>query len=257
MTLTEAQALSPGQTLYHGVARNADGTPQRFRVTGRVRTWARDPGRVEIPTKRGMYETHTITEHDLKNWHTSEEDALRFGEIRAEVPPLEEKEERKIHEAKDLFVYALRQGLQQSAERAMHFLVDEGHGSWVEMTLDRWKRKLPPFRKKNPEGNPGDPQMAMTLLGDAEHEISQAEIHLANPDPDAGDAFRSIAARWAHSAAGILQDALQEIHDLPPGPRMKTLLDRHSSLRRRLQMLQNALRQAGVPPPIHHWKGRR
>ena len=239
MTLEEAQALSPGQTLYHGVARNADGTPQRFRVTGRVRTWARDPGRVEIPTKRGMYETHTITEHDLKNWHTSEEDALRFGEIRAEVPPLEEKEERKIRDAKDLFVYALRQGLQQSAEMAMHFLMDEGHGSWVEMTLERWRRKLPPFRKKNPEENPGDPQMAMTLLGDAEHEISQAEILDAHSkDPE----IQRRAADWAHSAAGILQDALQEIHDLPPGPRKKILLDRYHSLRRRFQMLQSALR---------------
>ena len=242
MTLDDAKALAPGDMLYHGTSRNADGTPQRLRVTGRVKTWVRDPNRVQIPVKRGMYETGVITEHDLMNWFTSEEDAISFGTIRAEVPPLEEKEEkeeRRIRDAKDLFVYAIQHQLQQSAEKVMHFLTDEGYGSWIEMMLDRWKRKLPPFRTRK---NPGDPQLALELLSEAESEIKEGEDLLH-------DNQASRAAIWASSSAQSLQEALREIQDLPPGPRVKNLLARHSALWTRLRVLQDDLRQIGAPTP--------
>ena len=37
MTFDEAKNLTYGQILYHTHHRNADGTPQRWRVNGRVR----------------------------------------------------------------------------------------------------------------------------------------------------------------------------------------------------------------------------
>ncbi len=60
MTFDEAKTLAHGQVIHHLHLKNADGTPQRFRVNGKVRTWKRDPMRIEIPVKRGMYEFGTI-----------------------------------------------------------------------------------------------------------------------------------------------------------------------------------------------------
>lgn len=65
MTLQEAKSLVPGQVIYCTMAKNYDGTPQRFRVTGQVRTWKRNPNRIEIGLKRGMYEHARLTEVNL------------------------------------------------------------------------------------------------------------------------------------------------------------------------------------------------
>ena len=46
ITLEQAKALKRGDTLYHVTNRNADGSPQRWKVNGMVRTWVRSPGRV-------------------------------------------------------------------------------------------------------------------------------------------------------------------------------------------------------------------
>jgi len=55
MTLAQAKALSPGQIVYHVRECNADGTPKRWKVNGRVRTWKRDGERVCVPVKHGLY----------------------------------------------------------------------------------------------------------------------------------------------------------------------------------------------------------
>lgn len=54
ITLEQAKNLSYGQTLYHKINRNADGTPQRWKVNGKVKTWKRDSSRVRIPVKHGL-----------------------------------------------------------------------------------------------------------------------------------------------------------------------------------------------------------
>jgi hypothetical protein len=40
-----------------------------WRVNGKVRTWARDPGRVEIPCKHGLREHFTFTQAHLSALH--------------------------------------------------------------------------------------------------------------------------------------------------------------------------------------------
>lgn len=56
--------LASGTVLEHVTLRNADGTPQRFKVTS-VKTWRRSPERIEIGYKRGMYEFGVISQHEL------------------------------------------------------------------------------------------------------------------------------------------------------------------------------------------------
>ena len=43
-----------------------DGTARQCKVNGRVRTWKRDPNRVEIPVKYGMYEYSTFYANDME-----------------------------------------------------------------------------------------------------------------------------------------------------------------------------------------------
>jgi len=65
ITLEQAKALEKGNTVYHVTNRNTDGTAQRWTVNGKVKTWKRDPSRVEIPIKSGMYGFDYLTENDL------------------------------------------------------------------------------------------------------------------------------------------------------------------------------------------------
>lgn len=74
LSIDEAKNLHYGQTVYHSCYRNADGTPARFRVSGKVKTWKRDPSRVEVPLKRGMYESNHIDSSTANRW-TLDEDA--------------------------------------------------------------------------------------------------------------------------------------------------------------------------------------
>lgn len=65
ITLEEARGLTRGQVLYHVSHRNADGTAQRWRVNGEVKTWVRSPEKVKVPVKSGMYLFGYVTERDL------------------------------------------------------------------------------------------------------------------------------------------------------------------------------------------------
>lgn len=71
--MEKAKSLQHGDILNPVGYFNADGTPMRFRVIGKVKTWKKDPSRVEIPLKRGMYEFVHITESDLPDWRKSGE----------------------------------------------------------------------------------------------------------------------------------------------------------------------------------------
>jgi hypothetical protein len=65
ITLKQAKALTPGTILYHMTERNADNTPVRWRVNGKVKTWKTMPARVRIPVKHGMYSYDYLTEDEL------------------------------------------------------------------------------------------------------------------------------------------------------------------------------------------------
>ena len=75
ITLEQAKALQGYETLYHIRYRNADGTPERWRVNGRVKTWKRSPNRVRVPLKRGLREFDYLDEYNLDQFCLTEEGA--------------------------------------------------------------------------------------------------------------------------------------------------------------------------------------
>lgn len=73
VTLEQVKALRVGDVLLHAVATNADGSPRRWRVNGKVRTWKRDPLRVMVPLKHGLYAFGYLTGADLQDWFLESE----------------------------------------------------------------------------------------------------------------------------------------------------------------------------------------
>ena len=65
MTLEQAKNLKYGNILHHTINKNADGTPQRWRVNGKVKLWKRDPGRIQVPLKYGLWDHDYLTEDNL------------------------------------------------------------------------------------------------------------------------------------------------------------------------------------------------
>jgi hypothetical protein len=76
ITLDQAKKLSHGDILHHCELRNADGTPQRWRVSGKVKRWKRTPDRIEIPIKRGLYQFDYLTENYLNEFCLTAEIAM-------------------------------------------------------------------------------------------------------------------------------------------------------------------------------------
>lgn len=65
ITLDQAKGLTTGTILHHVSEINADGTPQRWRVNGKVQRWKGDTDRIKIPMKRGLYEFGYLTNDNL------------------------------------------------------------------------------------------------------------------------------------------------------------------------------------------------
>ena len=76
ITLEQAKKLRMRDILYHKTHRNADGTPQRWRVNGQPRTWKTKPERVEVPVVFGLKGYDTLTEDDLDSVSLSADEAL-------------------------------------------------------------------------------------------------------------------------------------------------------------------------------------
>lgn len=75
--LERAKKLTHGEIAYHCINRNADGSPQRWRINGKVKTWKRSPDRIQIPIKYGLWGYDYITENDLHLVSLSENDAMK------------------------------------------------------------------------------------------------------------------------------------------------------------------------------------
>lgn len=75
VTLEQAKALTSGTMLYHVENKNADGTPQRWKVNGKPKTWKRSPERVQVPIKHGLYDYDYLTEDTLDLVTLTEEEA--------------------------------------------------------------------------------------------------------------------------------------------------------------------------------------
>ena len=77
ITSNQAKNLKHGDILYHTINKNADKTPQRWRVNGKVKTWKRDTNRIQIPLKHGLYDYDYLTQDDLTIVCLTEEEALK------------------------------------------------------------------------------------------------------------------------------------------------------------------------------------
>jgi len=65
ITLEQAKNLKVGDILYHNGSSNKDGTPTRWKVNGKPKTWKRQPGMVRVPLKHGLYSFDYLTEDYL------------------------------------------------------------------------------------------------------------------------------------------------------------------------------------------------
>jgi hypothetical protein len=77
ISLRQAKRLQLGDILYAVNATNADGTPLRWRVNGRVKTWKRRPDKVRVPIKHGLYSYDYLTENRLDLVSSTEKQAIR------------------------------------------------------------------------------------------------------------------------------------------------------------------------------------
>ncbi len=76
LTLEQARTLTYRTVLYHDTFRNADDTPERWRINGKVKTWKRTPGRLEVPLKRGLRQYWYLTDANLVEFSLTEKEAL-------------------------------------------------------------------------------------------------------------------------------------------------------------------------------------
>jgi hypothetical protein len=82
ITLQQAKELKIGQVIYHRINTNADGSPQRWRVNGKVKTWKRYPEKVKVPIKNGLRNCDYLTENELHYVSLSDKkDSLPLQEV--------------------------------------------------------------------------------------------------------------------------------------------------------------------------------
>ena len=70
ITLQQAKQLTYGDIIYSNHFTGADNqTPIKWRVNGQVKRWKRDPDRIQIPVKHGLY-NHAYLCHGKVNNRT-------------------------------------------------------------------------------------------------------------------------------------------------------------------------------------------
>jgi hypothetical protein len=68
ITLEQAKALQFGDCIYSNQFTMADNsTPRRWRVNGQIKTWKRDPDRIQIPVKHGLYDHAYLCHGEINN----------------------------------------------------------------------------------------------------------------------------------------------------------------------------------------------
>jgi hypothetical protein len=61
ITLEQAKSLKYGDVIYHATDRNMSGERMRFKVNGKPKTWKRDPDRIKVPIKYGLFGYGEVT----------------------------------------------------------------------------------------------------------------------------------------------------------------------------------------------------
>jgi len=67
ITLKQAKQLTYGDVIYSNQFTNANKTPRRWRVNGQVKLWKRDPNRIQIPVKYGLYNHAYLCHGEISN----------------------------------------------------------------------------------------------------------------------------------------------------------------------------------------------
>lgn len=73
MRLSEAKKLEYDMHVCHKTLKNKDGTPMRFKVNGRPKTWKTRPDAVQVPLKRGLREYLYMTQDDVADYKPCKE----------------------------------------------------------------------------------------------------------------------------------------------------------------------------------------
>lgn len=84
LTRKQLTELEYGDILYHSLYKNSDGSPQRWRVNGKVITRKTKPNKVTVPLKFGLYaydKIHRIHEFNVGVLWLRERDAVRAGVV--------------------------------------------------------------------------------------------------------------------------------------------------------------------------------
>jgi hypothetical protein len=68
VTKNELFTLACGTILHHVKAINADGTPLRARVNGRMKVWKTRPNEFRLPMKYGLLTCFYITQSNAHEW---------------------------------------------------------------------------------------------------------------------------------------------------------------------------------------------
>ena len=71
LTLHDLLSCRHGTILHHVTLHNADGTPLRCRVNGRLQTWKTRPGDFKLPVKHGLRDCFYITQANAHEWTLS------------------------------------------------------------------------------------------------------------------------------------------------------------------------------------------
>lgn len=68
ITKEQAKMLQHGTILHHVSLKNADGSPVRCRINGKVKTWQRQPDAFRLLVKYGLKDCFYITERNANEW---------------------------------------------------------------------------------------------------------------------------------------------------------------------------------------------
>lgn len=75
ITKDQATSLIHGTQLFTDLDQNADGSPARWRVTGKCKVWKTRPEEFSVPLKHGMYTYGYLNQDNKEFFFLSEVDA--------------------------------------------------------------------------------------------------------------------------------------------------------------------------------------
>jgi ribosomal protein L37AE/L43A len=118
ITLKQAKALKYGDHIYHRVLKNRDGSPMKFKVNGKPRTWKTRPDEVVVPLKRGMFSYLSIHEGELKDFTLGPKSNPIPGPAR-EGAELYLKKEKKFNRIVSLLKFSVKHEVGERSNEAM------------------------------------------------------------------------------------------------------------------------------------------